>query len=536
LQPSFSPDGNQVAYSWNGEKQDNWDVYVKLIGTPGPPLRLTTDPRPEWSPAWSPDGRWIAFCRLFADERADVLVIPALGGGPERKITEVHGAPHLEAFMMYRSGVTWSRDGSYLAFSDKANPAEPWALFLVSVESGERLRLTSPPHDVTGDFAPAFAPNGKAIAFVRESTWGVRDLFLLPFDGAPAALREPRRLTTGHLPHHAAWSPDGRDLISSSGSMGSSSALWRVDANGSAPPERLPFGENGNFPAISPQTGRLAYARAHEDQSIWRVELGNPEGAPAIATSAIPLIQSTRIEGAAQYSPDGTRIAFASDRSGNSEIWVCNADGTNQVPLTSLAAFSGTPRWSPDSERIVFDSNKEGNFDIYVIPASGGRPMRLTTNPTRDSNPSYSRDGKWIYFASDRGGDLQVWKVPAAGGNELQVTKRGGFVAFEAPDGGTLYYMKSGISSLWSMPSEGGEERRVVETVRAFVVAENGVYFKATPSSIGFRNFATNETKMIYTTDKLYGLGLSVSEDRRWMLYTHLDHEESDLMLVENFR
>jgi eukaryotic-like serine/threonine-protein kinase len=538
LQPSFSPDGNQVAFSWDGEKQDNRDVYVKLIGTPGPPLRLTTDPRPEWSPAWSPDGRWIAFCRMFADERADVLVIPALGGGPERKITEVHGAPSPETFMMYRSGVAWSRDGSYLAFSDKANPAEPWGLFLVSVESGERLRLTSPPHEATGDFAPAFAPNGKAIAFVRESTWGVRDLFLLPFNGAPATLREPRRLTTGNLPRHAAWSADGRDLISSSGSMGSSSALWRVHANGSAPAERLPFGENGNFPAISPQTGRLAYARAHEDQSIWRVELGNPEGSVSNATSAIPLIQSTRIEHNAQYSPDGKRIVFASDRSGNYEIWVCNADGTNQIPLTLLGAHSNTPRWSPDGERIVFDSNKEGNFDIYIIPARGGKPMRLTTNPTRDSNPSYSRDGKWIYFASDRGGDLQVWKVPAAGGKEEQVTTKGGFVAFEALDGRTLYYMKSATRDLWSMPSGGGEERRFVELVydRAFSVAENGVYFKAMPSSIAFVNFATNKTKTIYTTDKLYGLGLSISADGRWILCSQLDNQESDLMLVEHFR
>ena len=108
----------------------------------------------------------------------------------------------------------------------------------------------------------------------------------------------------------------------------------------------------------------------------------------------------------------------------------------------------------------------------------------------------------------------------------------------EALAAGTLYYMKSQISGLWSMPSDGGEERQVVESVyhRAFVVTETGVYFRATPSSIAFRNFATNKTQSIYTTDKLGGLGLSVSADGRWMLYTHLDNEESDLMLVENFR
>jgi eukaryotic-like serine/threonine-protein kinase len=254
-----------------------------------------------------------------------------------------------------------------------------------------------------------------------------------------------------------------------------------------------------------------------------------------VSRSFAPL--STETRKSAQYSPDGKRIVFASDRSGTYEIWACNSDGTNQFPLTSLGAFSGTPRWSADSEWIVFDSNKEGNFDIYVAPAGGGKPKRLTTNPTDDANPSYSRDGKWIYFASNRGGDMQVWRVPVAGGKEEQITKRGGFVAFEAPDR-RLYYVKSEISGLWSMPSDGGEERQVVETVyyRAFVVTEKGVYFKATPSSIAFRDFATNKTKTIYTTDKMRPLGLSVSADARWMLHTHLDTQESDLMLVENFR
>jgi hypothetical protein len=98
--------------------------------------------------------------------------------------------------------------------------------------------------------------------------------------------------------------------------------------------------------------------------------------------------------------------------------------------------------------------------------------------------------------------------------------------------------MKSNIGGLWSMPSDGGEERPVVERVyhRAFVVAETGVYFRATLNSIAFRDFATNKTKTIYTTDKLHGLGLSVSEDGRWMLLTQLDNQESDLMLVEHFR
>src|SRR6516225_7211404 len=86
LQPSFSPDGNEVAFVWNGEKQDNFDIYRKQIGT-DKPLRLTTDPAKDFSPAWSPDGRSIAFGRLLSPLRSGVFIIPALGG-PERKLGE----------------------------------------------------------------------------------------------------------------------------------------------------------------------------------------------------------------------------------------------------------------------------------------------------------------------------------------------------------------------------------------------------------------------------------------------------------------
>jgi len=78
----------------------------------------------------------------------------------------------------------------------------------------------------------------------------------------------------------------------------------------------------------------------------------------------VKLIASTYVEGDPQYSPDGSKIVFNSNRSGNAEVWVCNSDGSSPVQLTSLEAFSGSPRWFPDGRRIVFDSNKEGHVDI----------------------------------------------------------------------------------------------------------------------------------------------------------------------------
>jgi Tol biopolymer transport system component len=231
-------------------------------------------------------------------------------------------------------------------------------------------------------------------------------------------------------------------------------------------------------------------------------------------------------------------------RFGGEEIWVCDSDGSNGVPLTSLG-LSGTPRWSPDGTRIVFDSRVEGQPEIYVVNSEGGTPQRLTNNPSDDAVPSWSKDGKWIYFASNRTGAYQVWKMPASGGAESQVTRKGGFAALESFDGKTLYYAKSRkAASLWKVPVEGGEERQVLESLSYwsnFAVVEQGIYFiarseSAAGSPIQFFNFATKKIRPIAATEKPVHLGVSISPDNRWILYSQLDQAGSDLMLVENFR
>ena len=132
-QPSFSPDGSSVAFSWNGETEDNWDIYVKLIG-PGSPQRLTTDPAIEFSPAWSPDGRSIAFGRIRAG-RMVVVVIPSRGG-PEREVFE---SPR-------RSGLgigqilSWSPDSRILVVTASPSADTPAILTAVDVATGERDR------------------------------------------------------------------------------------------------------------------------------------------------------------------------------------------------------------------------------------------------------------------------------------------------------------------------------------------------------------------------------------------------------------
>ena len=546
---SFSPDGNQVAFCWDGENQDNLDIYVKMIGSETP-LRLTTAPARDLSPAWSANGRTIAFLRRLPGGRAAALLIPAIGG-PERLVAEISDPTEVTVGGDLSSNLAWAPNDRELVVAERSSPGDPFALFLLSTESGEKRRLTSPPAKSLGDFGPAFSPDGRSLAFVRALRFLVSDIYLL--DLADLTRKgEPKRLTLQNLPSWSpTWTPDGREIVYTIGRFVESSSLWRVSVSGSGEPERLPVaGEGARLPAISRRANRLAYTKRSRDTNIWRLPLRESGSGAAAATR---LISSTRDDYNPQYSPDGKRIAFSSGRTGTYGIWLSDADGSNAAPLfLKEGAHSGTPRWSPDGRRIAFDSNPEGHQDIYVISARGGNPIRLTTHPVGGAMPSWSQDGEWVYFGSRRSGRGEVWKVSVGGGEPIQVTQDGGIVAFESTDGKFVYYTKGDDltrASLWKVPVGGGEETQVLESVLAFLnfsVTPQGIYFIQPPATdepgrsflIRFFDFATGRATTIHSLPpgiRAY-FGLTVSPDSRSILYTQVDQSQSDLMLVENFR
>ena len=475
-EPSFSPDGTQLAFFWNGENQDNPDIYVKGIDS-DTPQRLTSSPAFEGYPAWSPDGRQIAFLRRESSSgKFAVVLIPAIGG-PEREVAEIGPFP-LGGFLPPHYHA-WLPDGNGLVVADRSSSEEPFALFLLSTETGGKRRLTSPPAESIGDSGPAFSPDGRTLAFVRTARYVVADIYGLSLSGDLTPQEDPQRLTFENGPIQSpVWMPDGRRIVFSRGF--DAPGLWRVSVSGSGRPE--PLAVSGQFPmspAISQQGARLAYSSLAYDVNIWRMQVPDVESSPSSPTQFLP---STRWESQPQYSPDGKRIVFVSDRTGDFGIWISDSDGSNPAPLyLQEGALSVPPHWSPDGGRIAFGSNPEGHQDIYVISTSGGKPLRLTTDPADDMMPSWSRDGQWVYFGSRRGGRWEIWKISAAGGEAVQLTRNGGFVALESVDGRFVYYTKQfrPTTSLWRVPVDGGEESRVLESVTwwNFVVAEQGIYF-----------------------------------------------------------
>jgi len=549
LQPALSPDGAQAAFVWDQEKGDLGDIWIKVVDA-GKPLQLTNGPANDTNPAWSPDGRHIAFIRLFDDgmymipsllqgqwrrterSKAEVYIIPALGG-TEVKLGEASPKGGCRS-------LDWSPDGKLLAVTDRSGPEEPFSIFLISKETGERKRLTAPPAKSLGDGGLAFAPGGKTLAFIRTTDIGNDDIYLTSAGGGEAKrLTSDNRWISG-----LAWISDGREIVFSS-NRGLSPGLWSIPVSGGAPKPFVAAGQDVSNPVVARAGNRLAYVQASVDSNLWRMEVSSSTGRGNPPTR---LISSTQEDSSPQYSPDGKKIAFASKRSGSSEIWICDSDGSAPTQLTSIGgAGVGTPRWSSDGTRIAFDSTQAGQSDIYVINAGGGAARRLTEDTSGDVRPSWSRDGRWIYFGSNRGGDWQVWKIPAEGGQATQVTKQGGREAVESPDGQFVYYFKSGGESqgVWRVPVQGGTETLALNQIAQgnWAILDQGIYF-AKPraksgSAIQLFSFATRRVTHIAALERPLLQGppnFAVSPDGRWILYAQIDQSGSDVMLVENFR
>ena len=532
-QPAFSPDGRQVAFTWDGERGDNVDIYVRLVGE-GSPLRLTIDSHVDRSPTWSPDGRSIAFVRV-SEEGRTLITVPALGGAERKLLT----SPRLSA-------VDWSPDGKQLAVVDSSSPDGLSEIYLVSPDTGEKKRLMPTPAQFNGDRGAKFSPDGRWVAFTRSANFAVDDVYVAPATGG-----EPRRLThDGHQLAGITWTSDGRDVIFSS-NRGGSYGLWRISIDGGAP-EPLPgAGENAFQPSVSGQGGRLAYVYDKADTNVWRAPGPKAAGKGGTPTR---LIASTRGEGSPRYSPDGKRIAFASDRTGGTEVWVCDGEGQNQMQLTDFGGHAGSPRWSADGRWIGFDARPEGSSDVYVVGSEGGSPRRLTTEPSADIMPVWSKDGRWIYFGSDRAGDWQIWRMPAAGGTALQVTQKGGYGPLESDDQYIYYSRNSGVPSrqnnlpgVWRVPLDGGDEVRVFDKGAAgsvSVLAEGIAFFNPgsapDPATISYYAFASGQATTLLSIDRSKSGGfagrLSVSPDGQWVVYVQTDQVDNDIMLVENFR
>jgi Tol biopolymer transport system component len=427
---------------------------------------------------------------------------------------------------------------------------------LLSLESGERRRLTRSREDLL----PAYSPNGEWIAFIRvlPGRGRGRDLFVVPARGG-----QPRQLTfDAAYALGATWTPDSREIVFGSPRDPAQGALWRIPVSGGAPQPLSAGLRNADYPSISRRGGRMAFVVSWTDSNIHlRTGPGFPRtGTPWQWDGPRGVALSTGTDHSPSFSPDGERFAFTSDRNtesgkpgGNNEIWVSGRDGSGARQLTTFPTqIAGSPSWSPDGAWIAFDVWASNESNVYVVRSGGGEPRRVSTEPGESWSPFWSADGAWIYFNSRRSGAIEIWKMPVAGGAAMRVTQGGAFEGRSSPDGAVVYFRKStpaGCCAIWSVPSGGGPEQPVPElkrftTVsRSWGVLSNGIYFIARENeprqTVRFLSFSTHELTDVVRLEQdpdWSFLGVALSPDGRNLLTVQIDREANDLMMVENFR
>jgi Tol biopolymer transport system component len=351
---SFSPDGQSVAFAWNGPAQDNWDIYVRKIGSPSL-RRVTSSPLQDYSPSWSPDGESIAFLRKEATSDFAILLIVPAHGGSGREIARIS-----TYFREPVASLSWTPDGNWFVVPQQ----EPFGLFLISVKDGTQRRLTRPPVDQF-DLAPAVSRDGRMLAFVRGYGEGLLSVYLLPLTPTFLSGGEPQPVpgffNVGLFSPQ--WTPDGKELLFVANPQTTGMAIWRIrvpePGKPLSPPQKIYATRSSRIRLAAPSIAahRLIYSTEVQDRNIWITPLGITSG----IAQARRIVTASQNNSDARISPDGSRIVYQSSQFGATEIWASNLDGTHTVQLTNFGmAGTGSAVWAPDGRRIAFDSRVEG--------------------------------------------------------------------------------------------------------------------------------------------------------------------------------
>ncbi|MBI2187731.1 MAG: serine/threonine-protein kinase [Acidobacteria bacterium] len=384
--PSLSPDGQHVAYATRA--RGTWDVYAQRVGgrnaTP-----VAADPeRDEASPAFSPDGGLIAFHE--GDDDGGIFIVGATGEAA-RRITDFGFHP------------AWSPDGRRLAFTTEAivlaaSRLAASALWVADVAGGAPRRI-----DGTGDAAQAsWSPSGERLAY-WSNTGGQRDIYTIPVSGGQrTSVTEDGAIDWGPI-----WTPEGRSLIFAS-DRGGSMNLWRIavdqsSGRASGTPEPVTAGVQAALeqPSLSRDGRRLAFRS--------RMSAINPVALPldvgaAVAGPAVILNTSNAMLVPTDLSPDGASVAYYNLGERQEDIFVSAADGSGLRRIIDDAARDRGPVWTRDGRSLLFFSNRDGRWAIWRIGRDGGNLQKVGGVPDNDLTVPLLSPGGDRLIASGFGG------------------------------------------------------------------------------------------------------------------------------------
>lgn len=546
LSPAFSPSGDSVVFVWEGPHLDNLDLYRLEAGS-SRPEHLTNHPRMDYSPAWSPDGKWIAFLRDLDGERSAIVVMPA-EGGQERTLTVVVSPPtSYSTFSVPGRSLCWMPDSTTLVASDAIEPGSPHGLVSVRLQDGSIRRLTRG-NGPRGDLSPQVSLDGSRVAFLRGGVAQTgAEVWVAEISQDAGTLKRSRRLDLNRpWVDSIAWLAGATTLlVSAARTLDGPREILRVELDRAGAVRSVePLSLEGTEPAYSPARSRLLFVR-HEVRrsSIWRLRMDSPTKVAA-PPERIDVSTSSNMD--ADISPDGSRVAFRSLRSGRPELWIASSETAALKKAVELGAEGyGNPRWSPDGGALTFHARVRGNSDIYFADPERSNWRRLTTDPADDVFPTWARDGMAIFFSSNRSGEYRIYRVRPEGGPDEPVAELRGFCYVESRTGPRAWHAGTGrFPALYEVDQSSGARREIVRALAnrsGFAVGRSGIYYLAAPDPAGrsaLHYLPSGETKAVplLRFDHPLESGLSLSQDNRILVYSQVDQEETSLLGVEAFR
>lgn len=296
----------------------------------------------------------------------------------------------------------------------------------------------------SGASMPRWSPDGSRIVFIKNGeVWTMSstgsDSYRICAAVSPSGDRSP------------SYTPNGEEIVFEAPSNSGDGLIYRVTALPDSTPRQT--GLKGTYPKCDYVIGRVLYSkyRASGHVLAWRSLNGDDE-------TVLTELSSDDVE--PRYKPDGSQIAFSSNRTGSYKIYTMSNAGLSPTLVTNFAGNHRHPSYNPSGTTIVFSSDATGAQDIYTVPSGGGAGTRLTTSLGEDYRPCFNHDGTKIAFVSTRNGKASIHTMDSNGANQVAIATQGNcdWPAI-SPDGTLVTFVsdRSGEWKLYYCPVEGGE-------------------------------------------------------------------------------
>jgi Tol biopolymer transport system component/serine/threonine protein kinase len=534
--PAWAPDGNRIAYcrDVNGFKK----IFVKPLQ--GEPQQLTSGNTDDIQPRWTPDGQAILFVRSNQSngklEPGDVF--GQYDGGDIWKKDISSGRE--ERFLSNAFNPSFSPDGKSLAVDTSL--AGPRRIWIVDAQGHNPQQITSDNSEAVAHLEPSWSPDGKYIVFqdLERTKFSVKVV-----DVATHALTA---LTDGRFHDlNPVWSRSGKFIYFSS-DRGGGLNIWRigVSATGQAnsAPQQVTMGSGQDIQlAMSTSGKQLGFSILRQNADLWRLPV-SPETGLATGNPE-EVLASTREDSRGAWSPDSSKIAFNSDRSGEMNIYVHSLADRSIQQLTKGPGGDFQPQWSPDAKQLVFFSSRSGNADLWMLSMDTNSLKQLTSDPALDINPFFSPDGRSIAFQSDRSGRLEVWAMASDGSNQRQLSRTGviGHFLRWSREGDMVYRCPcGGKSQVYRVPLNGGDPVPLNPEIAG------GSHMSFSPDSSLIMDVVGHKTLSVSQVNsgkpvKVYEFPDSESRidyptwspNGKWVLFDRFRPHGGDIWMIENF-